>query len=227
MRLTILSTILILSLRAAAYAAETNITVYVGSTKLLVPAPAHYVEVGSENRAFPTEIPSRLLAWFVTPSDLKNFGSKSPRFLKRYMQLQVSKGEENQDITALRFAEVVGDASAHLNDMDASAVPEVKRIMKQLASGSKDFPDLEIGHPKPLGSFLKTETAVGFLTLMPVSSNSTSGKKQIPMVCGTTLVRVKQKLLFAYVYCAADNKEAIDWVKSAATSWVEAILKAN
>ena len=227
MRLTILTTIFVLSLHVAAYSAETNITVFVGGTKVLVPAPDQYVEVGSENRVFPSEARNRLLAWFVTPSDLKQFGSESTNLSKQYMQLQVSKGAENRDISASQFSELAGDVAKLQDASYASAVQDVNRIMKKLASESKDFPDLEIGQPKPLGSFLKTDTAVGFLMLMSISSNSKQGKEQIPMVCGTTLVRVKQKLLFAYVYCAADNKKATDWVKSTSKSWVEAILKAN
>lgn len=209
----------------SALAAETAFPVQAGGTEIIIPIPDQYVEVGDEHRFFPDEAPNRLLAWFVKLEDMKKFSSDNKEILNRYMQIQISKGAENRTISASDFSKVAASVSKQQNADYAKSMQEVNRILKKLAMASKDIPEVEISHPKSLGTFLKTDRAVGFLMLMSVSSKEQ--EKPIPVLCGGTIMRVREKLIFAYVYAEAHDKDAMQWVKSTSRQWAESIIKVN
>lgn len=217
-------TALLVSLTSA-FAAETVFPVQAGRTEIIIPIPGQYVEVGDEYRFFPEEAPNRLLAWFVKTEDMKKFLPDNKEVLNRYMQIQISKEAESRTISASDFSKVAAAVSKQQNVDYAKSMHEANRILKKLATASKDIPEVEISHPKALGTFFKTDRAVGFLMLMSVSSKDQ--EKPIPVLCGGTIMRVREKLIFAYVYAEAHDKDAMQWVKSTSKQWAESIIKAN
>ena len=205
----------------------TNFTVSVGRATLQLPIPESFVEVGTKNRMIPMVPSNRLLAWFAMPEDMKHFDSEPTHELKRHIQVQLFKESENRDLGAYDFAAIVSEGLKQQDESHAAAAQEINKILKQLNEPEKGGPPIRISEPKSLGTFFKSDNAVGFLLLMSIATNEQGLRSAHPIVCGTVVMRVKQKLLYVYVYSIADGTNSIDWVKSKSKAVAEAILKAN
>jgi hypothetical protein len=207
---------------------EPTMTVQVAYAKIIVPFPPNFVEVGPANRQlFPSEAPNHLVAWFVSPDDLKLMGLGSTNLCRRYMQIQRLKGATYDITSARQFAALAKEVLEQYESLRSSDVEFVNRVMSARVLESNDFTKLTVGNPEPLEIFLNIKDAVGYLTLIKLSAKSSQREEEITMVCSTTFMRVKEKVLFAYVYCAADEPDALGWVKSTSKSWIEAILRSN
>lgn len=227
MRPLITATLLLLVTRLAAWTAEADLNLNIGGTKILVPCPEGFVEVGPAKRVFPSEAPNNLLGWFIRTNDQSGFEAGTIDVLRRYMQIQISKDAVYHQITPTEFSEVATAVSGQQDEIYRSAMTDVNKLLKKMASDNPDLSGLRIDQPKALGTFLKTNNAVGFLMLMTLTVPGGDTPKQVPMLAATTLLRVREKLLFQYVYAAADDKKAVDWVKETSRTWARAIEKAN
>ncbi|HEX7653272.1 MAG TPA: hypothetical protein VF607_07180 [Verrucomicrobiae bacterium] len=205
----------------------TNFTVSIGGATVQIPVPESFVEVGTKNRMIPMVPGNRLLAWFAMPEDMKHFDSEPAHQLRRHIQVQVPKKSEDQELDADHFAMVATGIAKQQDQGHAKAAQEVNKILKQLSAPEKGGPPIRISEPKSLGSFLKTDEAVGFAMLMSVTANEQGLRSAHPIAVGAVAMRVKQKLLYVYAYSMAGSTASIDWVKSEAKAVAEAILKAN
>jgi len=227
MRRIIISALLLIATNLAAFCAESPFKASVGGQTILIPAPSNYVEVGLEKRQiFPSDIPNRLLAWFALPQELKTLGTSKNEGLTRHMQVQVSKKIEDQNLGPSDFNEIATMLTKQQDEIFASATDEVNNILKKMTSGT-GISDLKLSQPKSLGSFYKSENVASFLMLMSMEVATKQGKRTEKVVCATNLMRVKDRLLFVYVYCNAEEKNSLDWVKDVSKTWTQAILNAN
>lgn len=218
---------LALGLCAKVMGEGTNFTVSVGRATLQLPIPESFVEVGTKNRMIPMVPSNRLLAWFAMPEDMKHFDSEAAHELKRHIQIQLLKESENRDFSAYEFATIASELSKLQDESHASAVQEINKILKKVGDPEKGGPPIRISEPKSLGTSFKSDNAMGFSMLMSFATNEQGLRSAHPIACGAAVVRVKQKLLYVYVYSIVDGMDSIDWVKTKSKSIAEAILKAN
>jgi hypothetical protein len=47
------------------------------------------------------------------------------------------------------------------------------------------------------------------------------------MVAGVTVLRVQNRLLYAYIYSAYKDEDSVQWVRKTSEQWADAILNAN
>ena len=221
MRLIFLS-ILFLVVRLPAFSAEESFTVTAGGTKIVIPVPAQFAEVGEGHRTFPEAMSNRLLAWFIPADDMKN----GKQVFQKWMQIQVTKTVENHDITKAEFTQLSEMMAKQQDGLFASAKDEVNGILKKSASGQGA--GLQIGQMKPLGTFARGNESMGILMLMGLDDKSKAEPGAAKLVyCASNFLRVKDRLILAYAYANAENEGAMDWVKSVSERWVADILKAN
>jgi len=198
-----------------------------GGVSVAVPTPGKvFTEVGGDKRdSFEYMVPSRnrLLCAFV-PTDYLAQLKNPATGMDRYMVVEVSRRFENTDITAANFGQVIasmkqqiGDAS-QLNSTAQASKEEVVNKLKAVQNSK----DIALDKTIPLGTFLQTTDTYGFLLLQPVSSGGTT----VRTIGASILLRVRNRLIFAYVY-GSDNESSLKWVQATAEEWSREILAAN
>jgi hypothetical protein len=82
---------------------------------------------------------------------------------------------------------------------------------------------MKINEAMSLGPFFERPEAFGLTILTKMSD---AGKSQM-IVNSASLIHVKNKLLFAYVYSDYESQEDIDWSRHVAKNWTDSILTSN
>ena len=199
--------------------AETqNIQIEVGGVKIDVQAPIGFHEISSlspetRNLAETMTPPSnRLLAIFVSEDDLgRIMKGEAPEF-GRYMLLQVFRELENTNISNGQFRQLVAQIKEQQNTL--SKEYELSQKMK-------------IGEQVPLGVFFEQSNAIGFASMVKYQAEAEGEKLDYVVAGGTSFIRVKQKVLYAYVYGTYENQDDLNWVRSKSREWVDSLLTFN
>lgn len=222
----VILTLLLLGTRMAA--AGANPQAKAGGISLELPTPADdFVEVGDKVRTtlFDLLTPSanRLLTAYVpTPTlDKLNAGTTAGH-LDVYAMVEVSRRAEYADLSAQAFQKVTADMGPALGKIDAQKIGDVtEEINTRLKSlGTKP---IEVGHPEPLGEFFQKTDASGFGMLMAVKNDDSSDT----MAMGLAVLRVKNRLLFAYLYRRYESPETVNLLRKNLETWTDAILASN
>jgi hypothetical protein len=82
---------------------------------------------------------------------------------------------------------------------------------------------IEIGHPEMLGGIFKKTDASGFAMVLAVKQ----GDRSSTMACGFGVLRVKQRLIFAYLYRKYESPKTVSLVRENLEAWSDAILSKN
>ena len=82
---------------------------------------------------------------------------------------------------------------------------------------------LTVDKPTQLGTLFSKPNASGFAMLMPMALND----KTVTLVAATLAVRVRNRVLFGYLYTQYKDKTSVDWITKTSEAWVDAILKSN
>ncbi len=201
-----------------------------GGVPVVIPPPdKEFVEVGGDKRDFfEYMVPSsnRLLCAFV-PVDflprLKNPASGMGQYL--VVELSRKLDEKNTEVTSAVFEKVVlgvkqqfADSST-LNQIVQATSEEISSKLKQLDRSK----DVSIGKPVPLGTLFQTSDAYAFAMLSPVSSGGVTTR----VIGASVLLRVRERLIFAYIYGSSDDENSLKWVEKTAEQWADEILTAN
>ncbi len=197
-----------------------------GGTPLVIPPPAgDMVEVCSDNRAkFEVFVPdsNRLLAAFVLSEDLPNIRNKNVS-LSRYALVELPRSSEYTDFKASDFKEMADSASKEFGAVVNSSLKESEDEINRKIKALNEDANVKLDHSVPLGSFFSKQDAYGCGLLMAVSMNGNNTN----MIAGIILIRVKNRVVFAYLYSNYKDQESVNWVRKASEDWADAILKAN
>jgi hypothetical protein len=200
-----------------------------GGTSIVIPAPTKdMVELGDEKReVMEVFVPpnNRLLAEFVPANDLPRFAASGGHpVMTRYGAVEVSRRGENTDMEASNFNTVVGKLKARMGDLLSSSTENFEEdFHNRLKSQHFEDATVSLGQPIQLGCILSKQDAYGFAAIVPLSTNG----KTTNMGGTTTLVRVKKRLVFIYLYSEYKNEETLKWLRETSVEWVDAILSAN
>ncbi len=221
MRSTILATLLCIFLKTIPVNAGETFPVTAGGVKFSIPVPEQFAEVGERKSVFPEGTGNRLLAWFVPAADLKD--GKSSR---RWMQVQTMKKLEDHALTAAEFTQLKEITDKQQEQLYAAAKQELDGVLKKASAG--EGVQLKMGQVQPLGIFMKGDSSFGMLMLMGIEAKAADGKSASDTVyCAANFLRVNDRLLYAYAYCSAQEKDAMEWVKATSERWVKEIQAAN
>jgi len=198
-----------------------------GGVLLVLPAPpGDFVEVGDKLRSmfFELLVPSsnRLLTAYAPPSKIDMIGKVKDPGLDWYGMVEVPRQAEYADFTPDAFEQVVKALDASLGKSAAAqtedATAEINLRLKEL--GGKP---IEIGHPEMLGSFFRVRDAAGYGLLIAMKQED----KNVTMANGMAAVRVKQRLVFAYIFRKFESPETVALVRKDLRSWADSILAEN
>ena len=224
-RFTAVALLLLCTPITAAIAADPEVKA--GGVPLVLPAPpGDFVEVGDKLRSmfFELLVPSRnrLLTAYAPPSKIDTIGKVNGPGLDWYGMVEVPRQAEYTDVTPDVFEQVVkafdtslgAEAAEHTGDTMA----EINLRLKQV--GGKP---IKAGHPEMLGGLFREADAAGYGMLTAYQQE----EKTYTMATGMAAVRVKQRLLFAYIFRKYESPETVALVRKDLGSWVDSILGRN
>jgi hypothetical protein len=200
----------------------------VGERAIVLPSPsAALVEAGSNGRAsldYLVPQTNRMVAAFVTPADLAYLVASQLRALSVYAVVEVPRSAEFTDATAADFASVVRVMNQQFGDIIQGAVKDQQdEINQRLKAYNANAATITLDKPVQLGNWFTKTDAVGYGILMPVSAAG----KTTNMAGGIVVVRVNERLLFAYYYAVVKDAATLPSVRSATEAWADSILAAN
>ena len=222
------------SAQPATQPAEKPLGVKIGVTEITIPAPHGFVHMSKA----PSQIQSsfemmtpqtnRFLGGFLLPSAtvIPESGVTPP--LDQYMLVQTLRAIEGIDVSAEDFKMVKDELARSQDQMFAQKKEEFNERLKALAAKGEVGADIQLGEPVMLGTFVNKDDALSSLMVVAVSAEDGTGKTvERAVACGMSLVRVKDKIVYLYVYRHYTDDASLDWVKRTAEKWVNETLAAN
>ena len=146
--------------------------------------------------------------------------------MDRYMVVEVSRrlDKKNTDITTANFEQIVASTKQQIGDasqLNSTAQATAEEVIGKLRA-IQNSKDISIEKPIPVGTILQTPDAYGFLMIQPVSSGGTA----VRTLAASILIRVRNRMIFAYVY-GSDDESSLKWIQATAEEWSHEILAAN
>ncbi len=230
--------ILLLVIHAHQSIASTHsVTIKIGKKNIYVPAPAGFHEISrlspetrklSETMTPPN---NRLLAVFVSESDLgRIMKEESPEF-GRYMFLQVYRKFENTDASSVLFRQFVDQIKKEqeilLEKVRYKVGPLLDNATGKLSKDLGISMKMKVGEQVSLGVFMEENDAVGFAVLSKVQVSVEGEKLDHLIVSGVAIIRAKGKILYAYIYSNYQTQEDLEWIRNTLRRWVDKILISN
>ena len=199
-----------------------------GGVALVLPGPSgDFVEVGDKLRTtlFELLVPAsnRLLSGYVSSKSLATLNSaKTQGALDIYAMVEVPRQSEYSDVTPQLFAQVIKSMESSMGKLDAKTFDNVEQELsarlKSLGAGPVD-----VGHPEMVGGRFQKSDAAGFAMLLAFKQ----GERSVTMANGTAFVRVRQRLLFMYLFRKYESPDTVSWLRKNLEPWVDAILAKN
>jgi hypothetical protein len=200
-----------------------------GGTLIVLPAPTRdIVEIGDDKRPLLDVIvpaDNRLVAAFVLVEDLPHIKQGDAGLtMSRYALVEVARRAEFTDCEASDFKEVVDTVKTQFGDLMNSTKGQVEdEFNNRMKALHLDEATMSLGQPIQLGCILSKPDAYGFGTIVPISKGGTTTN----MGAGITLMRVKKRMLFVYLYAEYKNENTVKWLRDTTGEWTDAILEAN
>jgi hypothetical protein len=220
-----------------ALAGTQSITIEVGGKTIHVPSPAGFHEISElspdTRKLSETMVPSynRLLAVFVSESDLGRIMKGEPLEFEQYMFLQVYRKVEHTNVSGSQFKQFVGQFKQENETLLERVKDRIGPLLDDMSGKlSKDYGvlgKLKLGETVPLGIFIEQNDAVGIAFLVKSQVSVEGQQIDVLMASGMSYIRVKGKILFAYVHSNYETQNNLEWVRTTSRKWVDQILATN
>jgi len=199
-----------------------------GLKSIVIPPPtADLSEIGSDYRVLmESTVPdtNRLLAAFLSAEDSANIRSGTSKTFSRYALVENLRRAEFIDIDADTFKQVSdGTAQQFGTVLNASMKDYEEELNHKLKAMRGTDTTMTLDKPMLLGVFFSKPNACSFGMIDSISSAVSSVK----MVAGITILRVQNRLIYAYFFSAYKDEDSVQWVRKTSEQWADAILKAN
>ena len=203
------------------------------STVVTLPVPAGFVDVQKApleiRENFTTMVPptNRYLAGFVLPENAVRPADDNFKPLERYMIVQTFRQAENVQVSPADFKDVKDQIAGSMDKILAEKKDEINERLKKLAEQGQTE-QVELAEPMMLGTFLQQDDAISSAMVMKVRAPAgQGGVSERVIACGMSIIRVKQKIVYLYVYGHYTDEAALTWVKDTSKKWVADTLAAN
>jgi len=211
----------VLLLAACLPAVGADPEVRTGGIVIKLPGPAtDFEEAGDQLRTtfFELLTPStnRLLSAYLPSQILVKWNARKPGALDVY-----ARQAEYSDCTPQAFDQVLKSVEPSMGKLDVKVGEIEQEINIRLKSlGTRP---IEVDHPEMLGNIFRKSNAAGFAMLIAVKQDDRSDT----MAGGVALLRVKQRLIFAYLYHKYESPDSVNWVRKNLEAWCDTILARN
>jgi len=137
--------------------------------------------------------------------------------------VEVPREGESADFTASDFKGMTDSANQELGNAITSTSKEMEEEFNRKAKALNLDAKASLDKPVSLGCLFSKQDVYGFGMLISVTQHGTTTN----MINVSALVRVNNRLVFAYVYAVYKDQSSLQWARKAAEDWADAILRAN
>lgn len=197
-----------------------------GVSVALPPLPGSgMVELGDDRSRYEVVTPdsNRLIAAYLRAQDIPTLHSSGTGGINPYALIEVLRTAESSDINASDFKDLVTSVSQQIGSVIDSAFKESADEFNKRMQAMNLNEQLSYGKPVMLGTFFFKTDAYGFGMIAPVTVNG----QTVKMVVGSSLFRVRNRVLFAYFYEVYKDDQTPNEVRADTEKWTDAILAAN
>jgi hypothetical protein len=199
-----------------------------GGVVLTLPGPASdFAEVGDRLRTTVFELmaPSsnRLLTAYLPARYLgdSNGGTSAGPFDVSAL-VEVPRQAEYRACKPKDFEELLKGLESTMGKFDAEHVEQVENELNTRLKSLGTKP-IEMGHPEMLGGIFRKTDASGYAMLMALKQEDRS----ITMACGFGVLRVRERVLFAYLYHKYESPDTVRSLRKETETWADLILAKN
>lgn len=200
-----------------------------GGVALELPSPSpDLIEMGSDLRVVAevlVPINNRLVAAFVPKDDLAALGRGEHRKMLRYSLVEVPRAAEFADLDAPTFAMVVESTKKKFADgaLASAAKTEQDDINHKIETLGLKTGRITLEKPVQLGTIFSKPNAYASAAIMPVTSDG----KTMNLIGAIGMFRLRNRLVFGYLYSEYTGQDSLQWLSRTAEVWADALLKAN
>lgn len=174
---------------------------------------------------------NRLLGVYLSDADHEKLVGGEPPAFDRYVFIQVHRELEDKSLSGADFREIAAQLKTRQSTIQHEVEKQAGRLIDNASekiSESYDVSlDMELGEQRSLGIFLDRPNAVAFTSLVKYRGNLNGESFDYVMAGSTLLMKVRRRLLYAYVYSEYEGQADVDWVESRTTTLADRILAAN
>lgn len=184
----------------------------------------NFLEVSNRyNSIFNLFVPAnnRLICGFLTKDDVQKISEGKDPEMETYILVEVSKDAENVDCKPRDFKEVISsfrDASSKILASTNEIQNEVNERLK-----SVDLQEIKLNEPVDLGVIFSKKDAISSGMIFKVQQ----GEIITTYIASILLIRLKERLLFVYIYKAYKDKTTLKEIVSITDKYATALLTAN
>ena len=199
-----------------------------GGVALTLPGPgSDFVESGDKLRTTFFELlapaSNRLLSAYLSAQTMADFGAgKTAPKLDVYALVEVPRKAEYADCTPNAFEQVVKGFEPAMGKLGSKDYGEIEQEMN-LRLKTLGTKPIAVDQPQMLGGIFQKTDAAGYAMLTAYKA----GDRSVTMAGGFALLRVRQRLLFAYLFAKYDSPDTVTWIRKNLESWSDAILAKN
>jgi len=164
---------------------------------------------------------NRLICGFLTKSDLKKLTDGKDPEMESYILVEVSKEAENIDCKPKDFKEVISSIGDVTTIISSSSDEFLKEVNNKL--NSLDIQEIQFNDPKSLGVILSKEDAIASGMIFKVQQ----GESVETYICSMLLTRLKERLIFVYIYKIYSNETTVKEIISLTDNYATSLLEAN
>ena len=167
---------------------------------------------------------NRLVAAFVVPDDFASVRSGKSKSMTEYALIEIARQAEFADVTPEIFKQVAdGMASSFGVNFETAMKEQEEEINRRLKALNSSAAAVSADKPVYLGALFSKADACGFGATMAVSSSGTT----VTMAMGLSVIRVQNRVFFAYLYKRYEDESTLLWIRKASEQWADSILSAN
>lgn len=212
-------------------------SVRLGNKTILIPDPEGFQEATSQFESFKarveaTEAPQNdALLSHLPVSDCELIRKGLNATYNHYTKVSVLKVARELTASRALLAEAVDDFRKNVGtflDPNGEAMKKFERHVEQgLSRLDSRETKVDFSKPQLLGEFDVRPDVNSFLILMAFTINSGGSERTVPVLATTTFVRVRERIIFVYVYKKYESNADMDTIKRFTTKWTTSIVAAN
>ena len=143
----------------------------------------------------------------------------APQGLDTYAMIQVPRQLEYADCTPEAFQQMLKSTGAPAGEVVRErALEEMNVRLKSFGQGS-----IDVGGTQDLGAVFRKTDAYGSVTLTKYSL----GERSVTMSAATAVIRVRQRVMFAYVFNKYQSPETVLSIGKNREAWTDSIPAKN
>jgi hypothetical protein len=212
-------------------------SVQLGDKVLVIPSPEGYEEASTQfkqvkDRFTATEAPENDMLFVHLPAaDCELLRQGSNATYSQYTKISVQRTARELTITSAMMTAAIADlrkeAAKFADPNNPATVAMERHVERALSDLNSKQTKIDFGKPEILGEFNAGPNVFSLLMLMNVKLNQEGVEVITPMLMSVSYVRMKERIIFVYVYRRLESKADLEPLKAFTTRWTSSMLAAN